>query len=279
MNEQEYIQGMLNRTGLYYSEEDLDLIRNTTFAIAGLGGVGAITVELLARWGIKKFRLLDMDCYEASNLNRQLFATSKTLGRTKVEVSAERILEINPYAEIEMTVVDMVTNDNARSFVDGAGIVIQNADGPSVKLLYLAARELKIPLVNGYATVTGGRVQAFDYRRSTCESFLEKIWHKYKMKDLTPLDQMSVDEVKAFDQKFVHETSPSLNFVVNMVGCLIVAEAVKLLTGKGKLAGYPWYVEFDTFSPKLRTNHVSNPFSTENIKRLMSLIGKSFGKA
>jgi len=71
MNEQEYITAMLNRTGLYFSQEDLDIVRNTTFAIAGLGGVGAITVELLARWGVKKFRLLDMDCYDASNLNRQ----------------------------------------------------------------------------------------------------------------------------------------------------------------------------------------------------------------
>ena len=63
-------------------------------AIVGLGGVGAITAELLARWGVKRFRLLDMDRYESSNLNRQLFATSKTLGRYKAEVAAERIMEI-----------------------------------------------------------------------------------------------------------------------------------------------------------------------------------------
>lgn len=272
MNEQEYIQGMLNRTGLFFSDTDLELIRNTTFAIAGLGGVGAITVELLARWGVKKFRLLDMDCYDASNMNRQLFATPKTLGRAKVEVSAERILEINPYAEIEMSVIDMVTNENARSFVGGAGMVVQNADGPSVKLLYLAARDLKVPLVNGYATVTGGRVQVFDYRKSKCESALERLWYKHKMKNLKPLDKMSVDEVKSFDQNFVHETSPSLNFVVNMVGCLIVAEAIKLLTKRGRIAQYPWYLEFDTFNSKMRRNHVNNPFSAENRERIKSLI-------
>jgi len=189
-------------------------------------------------------------------------------------VSAERILEINPYAEIEMTVVDMVTNENSRSFVEGAGIIVQNADGPSVRLLYLAAKELKVPLVNGYATITGGRVQAFDYRKSECESFLEKIWHNYKMKDMKSLDQMSVEEVRGFEQKFAHETSPSLNFVVNLVGCLIVAETIKLLTGQGKLAQYPWFVEFDTFSCRMRKRHSFSPFLPENIQRVKTLLQK-----
>jgi len=274
MDEQEYIKGMLTRTGLYFSQDDLDKVRNTSFAIAGLGGVGAITAELLARWGVKKFRLLDMDKYEPTNLNRQLFATSKTLGQTKVETAAARVKEINPHAEIEMQVIDMVTNENAKSFVDGADFVVQNADRPSAKLLYLAARDLKVPLVNGFATITGGRVQAFDYRKSECESPLERFWQKQKMKNLKPLDQMSVDEVRAFDQQFVHDTAPSLNFVTNMVGCLIVAETVKLITGKGRSAQYPWYAEFDTFKGKMGFNHENNPFSAENRKRLMGLIGK-----
>jgi len=278
MTEQEYIDGMLTRTGLFMNQASLNLVRNTPFAIAGLGGVGAITAELLARWGVKRFRLLDMDRYEASNLNRQLFATSNTLGQTKVEASAARIKEINPHAEIEMTIVDMVTNDNAKPFVQGAGMVIQNADRPSAKLLYLAARDLKVPLVNGYATVTGGRVQAFDYRKSACESAIEKYWHKYKMQDLKPLQEMTVDEVKAFDQQFVHATAPSLNFVTNMVGCLIVAEAVKLLTGQGQSAQYPWFVEFDTFTCRMRRRHSLSPFEPGNVKRIKGLVEKVLGK-
>src|SRR5512139_2181287 len=104
LDEKEYLDGMLQRTGLYFSKEDLETVRNSVVAIAGLGGVGAITAELLARWGIKKFRLLDMDRYEPSNLNRQLFATSKTLCQYKADVAGERIKEINPYAEIEMII-------------------------------------------------------------------------------------------------------------------------------------------------------------------------------
>ena len=92
----------------------MEKVRDTVFAIAGFGGVGAITVELLARWGIRKFRLLDKDRYEPSNLNRQIFASSKTFGQYKADVAAERIKEINPYAEIEMVIRDRVDNKNIR---------------------------------------------------------------------------------------------------------------------------------------------------------------------
>jgi tRNA A37 threonylcarbamoyladenosine dehydratase len=114
MKEQDYISGLLERTLLFYREETVEKVRDKVFAIAGFGGVGAITAELLARWGIRKFRLLDKDRYEPSNLNRQLFATSRTLGQYKTDVAAERILEINPYAKIEMAIKEPVDNPTAR---------------------------------------------------------------------------------------------------------------------------------------------------------------------
>ncbi len=143
MNEQEYITLMLNRSALFFTQAELDKVRNSTFAIAGLGGVVAITAELLARWGVKKFRLLDMDRYEPSNLNRQLFATSKTLGQYKIDVAAEKIREINPFAEIEIIIRERVDNNNVHKFVKGASIVIQTTDSPSSKLFYLAAQNIK----------------------------------------------------------------------------------------------------------------------------------------
>lgn len=278
MDEKTYIDGMLTRTRLFIDEESIQKVKNATFAIAGMGGVGAITVELLARWGARKFRLLDMDKYEPTNLNRQLFATSKTLDRPKVEVAAERIKEINPYAEVEKIVIEMVNNDNAKAFVEGADIVIQNADRPSAKLLYLAARDCKLPLVNGHATITGGRVQAFDYRTSECETALERIWQKLKLKGMKPITEMNVEEIKDFDKNFVHPTAASLNFVTNMVGCWIVAEAIKMLTGKGKVAKYPKYLDFDTFELTMRLRNSLSPIDPINIKRVSGLVKKTLGK-
>lgn len=272
MNENDYTDGMLQRTLLYFSREEVDAVRNTVFAISGLGGVGAITAELLARWGVRSFRLLDMDKYDPSNLNRQLFATSQTLGQPKVEVAARRITEINPHAQVEMTIAQRVDNENVEQFVQDAGIIIQNADHPSCRLFYLAGRRHRIPLVNGHATITGGRVQTFDYRSSSCENPLESRWQKFKFgADSKPLETMNSQEIADFDRSYVHPTAPSLNFVTNMVGCLIVAEAVKLLSGKGRCVLYPRYLSFDTFNYRMRTRNSHSPFNPDNLKRLWSV--------
>lgn len=274
MNEDTYVSGMLTRTRLFMDEAAVDRVRNTVFAIAGMGGVGAITVELLARWGVKKFRLFDMDVYEESNLNRQLFATSKTLGKYKVDPAAERIKEINPYAEVEMSVRAMANNENAEPFVKGAGIIIQNADRPSAKLFYLYAQKYKIPLVNGHATVSGGRIQTFDYRSSSCQSVLENIWNRLKYGSQKPLTEMDSEEIKAFDKNYVHPTAPSLNFVTNMVGCLIVAEAIKLLSGYGKNLNYPEYLAFDTFDFNMKIRNSLSPLNPDNIRKMKGIFRK-----
>ena len=272
MNQNDYIDSMLDRTLRYFSREEVDKVRNTTVAISGLGGVGAITAELLARWGVKRFRLLDMDTYEPSNLNRQLFATSKTLGRYKVDVAAERIQEINPQAQIEMKIPERVTNDNVDDFVKGAGICIQNADYPSCKLFYLAAREHKVPLINGYATVTGGRVQAFDYSRSPCRHWLENWWNRLKHGSSKSLRDCSSEEICDFDKENVHSTGPSLNFVTNMVGCIITAEAIKMMTGKKRSISYPKYISFDVFDFCLRVKNEDSFFNKESWSRLFSVL-------
>ncbi len=271
MNEQKYISCMLDRTLRCFKKDDVEKVRNTTFAISGLGGVGAITAELLARWGVKKFRLLDMDKYDETNLNRQLFASSNTIGRFKVDVSEERIKEINPYAEVELKIPDRVDNENVHRFVQGADFLIQNADHPSCKLFYLAARKHKVPLVNGYATITGGRVQVFDFRNSNCSHFLEPLWTKLKHGDSRSLEEYSKDELIEYDRKNVHPTAPSINFVVNMVGCLITAEAIKLITGNGKNIKYPEYLYFDMFSCKTVVRNTHSILNIDNWLKIKSL--------
>lgn len=273
MNKKEYLDGMLDRTLRCFSRAEVDKIRDTTFAISGLGGVGAITAELLARWGVKRFRLLDMDKYEPSNLNRQIFATFRTLEQPKVEVAARRITEINPHAQVEMTIAQRVDNENVEHFVQGSGMLIQNADHPSCRLFYLAGRRHGIPLVNGYATVTGGRVQTFDFRNSKCRSPLDGWWQRLKSGNRAkPLEEMESSEIEEFDRCNVHPTAPSLNFVTNLVGCLIVAEAVKLLTGRGKCALYPKYLVFDTFSYWMKMRNSHSPVNPDNLKRLWSVL-------
>ena len=266
---------MLHRSSLFFSREELDKIMNTTVAIAGLGGVGAITAELLARWGIKKFRLLDKDKYEPTNLNRQLFATSKTLGQYKVDVAAKRIKEINPYTKIEMAIKDRISSENSHEFLKGADILIQTTDSPSSLLFYKIAQRYKVPVVNGYTTITGGYVSVYDYRFSKCYSFLERIKNYLKWRSMKKITKMTLKELDELDRKWGHKTSASINFVTNAVGCLIVAEAIKLLSGRGEVVKYPYQIEFDLFSIKLKKKKMYSPFALSNYKKLVTIFLKN----
>lgn len=94
---------MLNqfsRTELLFGKEAMEKLVASRVAIFGLGGVGAYTVEALIRSGVGAVDLIDDDKVCLTNLNRQLFATRKTVGKYKVDVAAERIADINPKAEV-----------------------------------------------------------------------------------------------------------------------------------------------------------------------------------
>ena len=94
---------MLNqfsRTELLIGKEGIEKLQKAKVAIFGIGGVGSFVVEGLARAGVGNFILVDNDDICLTNLNRQIIATHKTLGMSKVEVAKQRILEINPNAKI-----------------------------------------------------------------------------------------------------------------------------------------------------------------------------------
>ena len=89
-----------SRTELLLGKSALDKLAEKTVAVFGIGGVGSFVVEGLVRSGVRKLFLIDDDCICLTNLNRQLHATIKTIGKPKVEVMRERVLEINPAAEV-----------------------------------------------------------------------------------------------------------------------------------------------------------------------------------
>lgn len=89
-----------SRTELLLGREALEKLNKSRVAVFGLGGVGSFVVEALIRSGVGHIDLIDDDVVCLSNLNRQLIATRKTIGKPKVEVMKERILEINPDAEV-----------------------------------------------------------------------------------------------------------------------------------------------------------------------------------
>lgn len=88
------------RTAMLLGEKGMQNLQNTTVMVVGLGAVGGYALEALARSGIGHFILVDFDVFEESNINRQILATSQTLGLKKIEAAKQRVQNINPQAEI-----------------------------------------------------------------------------------------------------------------------------------------------------------------------------------
>ena len=95
-------QERFQRTQLLLGHEAQQRIRQSRVAIVGLGAVGGYALESLARLGVGEFFLIDFDSIQASNFNRQLLALERNLGRPKVECARERVLEINPEAQVDI---------------------------------------------------------------------------------------------------------------------------------------------------------------------------------
>ncbi|MEK4486566.1 tRNA threonylcarbamoyladenosine dehydratase [Psychrobacillus sp. FSL H8-0484] len=89
-----------SRNELAIGTEGVDLLRNTTVAILGVGGVGSFAAEACARSGVGRIILVDKDNVDITNINRQLVAYMSTVGRSKSEVMKERIADINPACEV-----------------------------------------------------------------------------------------------------------------------------------------------------------------------------------
>jgi len=90
-----------SRTELLLGSEALEKLRKSSVAVFGVGGVGGFCTEALARSGVGRIAIVDKDLVSISNLNRQIIATTSTLGRPKVDVMKERIRDINPEAVVE----------------------------------------------------------------------------------------------------------------------------------------------------------------------------------
>ncbi|MCR5217882.1 tRNA threonylcarbamoyladenosine dehydratase [Treponema sp.] len=91
-----------SRTRLIFGDDSLKKLQSCRVIVFGVGGVGSYTVEALVRSGIGAIDLVDNDEYSLTNLNRQLYALHSTIGRSKVEVAAERIKDINPDCRVEV---------------------------------------------------------------------------------------------------------------------------------------------------------------------------------
>lgn len=136
------------RTRCLIGEENIKKLNNTSIAIIGLGGVGGTAAESLCRAGIGEIIIVDKDKFSSTNINRQLFATTKTMGKNKCDAAKDRLLEINPNCKIKS--LNMCYNEKTSQtlFKQKPDIIIDAIDMVTSKLhLAKYCNEHKIPLL------------------------------------------------------------------------------------------------------------------------------------
>lgn len=133
--------------------ESLETLARARVALIGLGGVGSYAAEALARSGVGHFILVDDDSVCLTNINRQVIALRSTVGRPKVEVERDRILDINPEAEVEIH-ADYFGPDSAeRLLPPGLSYVVDAIDTVSAKIeLVMRCKALGIPIISAMGT-------------------------------------------------------------------------------------------------------------------------------
>lgn len=138
-----------SRTGLLLGQENMDRLARARVAIFGIGGVGGYVAEALARSGIGSFLLVDNDRVSESNINRQIIALNSTVGRYKVEVMKERILDIHPDAQVEVRECFYLP-ENAGEFDFGQyDYVVDAVDTVTAKLeIILQAKRVGTPVIS-----------------------------------------------------------------------------------------------------------------------------------
>ncbi len=234
-----------SRTKLLIGPEGLEKLAKSRVAVFGIGGVGGFTVEALARSGIGALDLIDDDRVCLTNLNRQIHATRKTIGRFKVDVAEERILDINPDCKVR-TYKTFYMPDTAPQFDFGEYDYIVDAIDTITGKLELISRAKAAGTQIICSMGAGNKMDpaAFEvadiYETSVCP-LARVIRKECKKRGIESLKVVYSREMPARPLEDTQETDSeragrktvpgSVAFVPSVAGLIIAGEVVKDLTG------------------------------------------------
>lgn len=233
-----------SRTELLIGREALEKLKKSKVAVFGVGGVGSFAVEALARSGVGTLVLVDKDDICITNINRQIHATTKTVGKPKVEVMAERIKDINPLCDV-VTYKMFYNKDTAKELLsDDYDYVIDAIDTVSSKIdLIVRCKENNIPIISSMGAGNKLDPTKFEvsdiYKTSVCP--LAKVMRselkKRGVKDLkvvyskeTPIRTNNNQQTNENPRK---QVPASISFVPSVVGLIIAGEVIKDIIKRG----------------------------------------------
>lgn len=246
-----------SRTELLLGKDAMDRLAGSRVAVFGIGGVGGYVCEALVRSGVGAFDLIDDDKVCLTNLNRQIIATRKTVGKYKTDVMKERILEINPDAEVRVHKCFFLP-ENADQFpFEEYDYIVDAVDTVTAKIaLVMKAKELNIPIISSMGAgnkLDGSQFRVADiYKTKVCPlaKVMRRELKKRGIKELKvvyseemptrPLEDMAIScktncicppgaEHKCTQRR---DIPGSVAFVPSVAGLIMAGEVVKDLCNR-----------------------------------------------
>ena len=243
----------------WLTEAEQETLRHKRVAIAGMGGVGGVHLTTLARLGITKFNIADLDRFEVANFNRQAGAMISTLGQPKVDVLAAMARDINPEVDLKVFPAG-VTEENLDHFFDGVDLYVDGLDAFAFNareavFAYCARKGIPAttvaPLGMSAALLNfmPGRMTFEEYFRLEGKSNAEKairflvgfapaLLHRHYLVDKTRVNLAKGE-------------GPSTGLSCQLCAGIAAGEAVKILLGRGKVWAAPHAIQFDAFRNRM----------------------------
>lgn len=245
-----------SRTELLLGKAAMEKLSKARVAVFGIGGVGGYVCEALVRSGVGAFDLVDNDKVSPSNLNRQIIATGRTIGRYKTDVMKERILDINPDADVKIHKCFFLP-ENADEFpFEEYDYVVDAVDTVTAKIeLVMKCKEKNIPIISSMGAgnkLDGSCFKVADiYKTKVCPlaKVMRRELKKRGVKNLKvvyseeiPVSPRDMEEGfkericnSSEEQKNTRRSIPgSVAFVPSVAGLIIAGEVVKDLAGNNR---------------------------------------------
>lgn len=228
-----------SRSELLLGKDTMTKLANMKIAVFGVGGVGSYVCEALVRSGVGSFILIDSDSISLTNVNRQIHATLKTVGKSKVEVMKERMLDINPNCNI-VTYEEFYLPDNHSNIItDDISYIVDAIDTVSAKIdIIVEAKKRNIPIISAMGAgnkLDPTRFEVTDiYKTSVCP--LAKVMRKeLKSRGIKELkvvyskeEPIKIEDYSCCSDELDKKRVPgSLAFVPSCMGLIIASEIVR----------------------------------------------------
>ena len=230
-----------SRTEMLIGNEGMEKLNNAKVAVFGIGGVGSFVCEGLARSGVGNFVLVDYDKIDESNINRQLIATLKTIGKYKVDLMKERILEINPDANVEVYKEFYMADSTEDIITKDLSYAVDCVDTIMAKIAIICnCNAIDVPVISSMGTGNKLDSTMFEvadiYETSVCplarimkkdlrKRNIEKLKVVYSKENPINTNDCPINQ----DRKY--KVKGSISFVPSVAGLIISGEVIKDIAG------------------------------------------------